>query len=443
MHVFKIFIPVVFLSFVLPGLRAQDDGSLNLPDEDASRKRVDAAIEENEEQAKKLRSEFVDEVGVDEEEYSSAISDHVVLLARVNPEMARALVQMSEYAYRKLNFLTYGKLDAKTFSIKGKDQKGRLHFYFVGKDAYEDLVVFMSGKYPRKLPKSGVRYILKIADKVGGNWLGNTFPPMSLAKMNGLSSSVTNGMGFCWAIWNSKAAQAEINIKTRKPMGVGRDAQDLITWFHEGVGIWSALDTIGINNTFRITQQKYSNLERARKGGDSDYVAIAYELASGVIKRNKGARNFYQLSRTGLNSLTSIDLAMSWSIIDYLIKGRIEDWRGLIQKLRTIPSFRIAFVRQFGTKNQISDLKKIIGKGGTKNQRKLDDLYRRVCNQFEKAWKAWAMHEYEAEYNDPTSSKRKAVFTPIEGAKHDESDGGEGKKPEKKKKKKKKRRRRH
>jgi hypothetical protein len=442
MRVFKIFLPLILLSLSFPSLSAQDDGSLSLPDEEASRKRVDSSIEENIAEAKKLKSEFVDEVGVDEEEYSSAISDHVVLLARVNPEMARALVQMSEYAYRKLNFLTYGKLDAKTFSIKGSNEKGRLHLYFVGKDAYEDLVVFMSGKYPRKLPKSGVRYILKIADKVGGNWLGNSFPPMSLAKMNALSSSVTNGMGFCWAIWNSKAAQAEINIKTRRPMGVGRDSQDLITWFQEGVGIWSALDTIGVNHTFRITQQKYSNLERARKGGDSDYVAIAYELASGIIKRTKGARKFYQLSRTGLNSLTSIDLAMSWSIIDYLIKGRIEDWRGLIKKMKTIPSFRIAFVRQFGTKAQLASLKKIVGKGGSKNQRSLDDLYRRVCDQFEKDWKAWAMKEYEAEYNDPTSSKRKAEFTPIEGTKNDEEGDGEDE-PKKKKKKKKKRRRRH
>jgi len=443
MQVFKILFPFAFISLGLSGLRAQDDGSIRLPDEEASRKRVDAAIEANAAKAKQLKDEFVDEVGVDGDEYSSAISDHVVLLARINPEMAKTLVQMSEYAYRKLNFITFGKLDAKTFSIKGHEQEGRLHFYFVGKDAYEDLVVFMSGKYPKKLPKSGVRYILKIADKVGGNWLGNSFPPMSLAKMNSLSSSVTNGMGFCWAIWNSKAAQAEINIKTRKPMGVGRDAQDLITWFQEGVGIWSALDTIGVNNTFRITQQKYSNLERARKGGDSDYVAIAYELASGIIKRNKGARKFYQLSRTGLNSLTSIDLAMSWSIIDYLIKGRIEDWRGLIKKMRTIPSFRIAFVRQFGTKPQMARLKKIIGKGGSKNQRQLDDLYRQVCDQFERDWKSWAVKEYENEYNDPTSSTRKAVFTPIEEAKHGEGGAGNGEDEPKKKKKKKKRRRRH
>ena len=443
MRIHKTIMSLFLLSLGFPGLRAQDDGSLSLPDEEASRKKVDAAIEENANEANKLKTEFVDEVGVDEEEYSSAISDHIVLLGRITPEMARALVQMSEYAYRKLNFLTYGKLDANTFTPKGSKEKGRLHFYFVGKDAYEDLVVFMSGKYPQKLPKSSVRYILKIADKVGGNWLANSFPPMSLAKMNALSSSVTNGMGFTWAIWNSRAAQAEINIKTRKPMGVGRDAQDLITWFHEGVGIWSALDTIGVNHTFRITQQKYSNLERAEKGGDSDYVALAYELASGIIKRNKGARKFYQVSRTGLNSLTSIDLAMSWSIVDYLIKGRIEDWRGLIRKLRTIPSFRIAFIKQFGTKKQLESLKKIIGKGGTKSPRQLDDLYRRVCDRFEQGWKAWAVKEYEAEYNDPTSSKRKAVFTPIEGAQHD-AKGGEGEEPAKKKKKKrKKRRRRH
>jgi len=415
-----------------------DEVGLTPPDEEASRKEVLDQIEENKEEAAKLKAEFVDQLGVDESEYSCCISDHVVLLAKVEEEQAVQLTQIAEYVYRRLNWITFGKTEADTFKPAG----GKHHYYMVDKDSYEDLLVWLSEKFPRTLTKQLVRYYLKIADKVGGASLALAHPPMHFNKGRNRSSAAANGMGHHWLAWNTRSALREINIRTGKPMGRGRDRQDLLSWLHEGVGIWASLDAIGLNNYFRITQTRYSNVGRAKKGGDSDYVALAYELATGQIGRKDGAKNFYQLTRADLNQLSDLDLAMSWSIVDYLLRSRTKEWRDLIKRCNRVPSFRIAMVGAFGTKQEKDELKVLLKK--TKNQNRLDELYRMVCERFEKGWKAWVAEHYRGQYEDPTKTDREPPFTPIETAVSEDGndEGGGEEKPKKKKKKKKKRRRR-
>ena len=121
---------------------------------------------------------------------------------------------------------------------------------------------------------------------------------------------------------------------------------------------------------------------------------------------------------------------MSWSIVDYMIKERRDQFRGLIKLLNKRPSFRMAFIEVFGTDDQRTAMRKM------KHDQQLDEAYRHATQRFETDWKAWikGQSEYADSYNNP--AKRKAR------PKREFPGDAEKKKDGKGKKKKKKRRRR-
>ncbi|MFQ5505552.1 MAG: hypothetical protein ACE5F1_12245, partial [Planctomycetota bacterium] len=152
------------------------------------------------------------------------------------------------------------------------------------------------------------------------------------------------------------------------------------------------------------------------------------------LPKGSPARSFYQLTRTKLNALTDIDLAMSWSIVDYLVRERTADWRKLIGYCHKIPSFRMAFVRTFGSQDENTELRILRTK--TKNDRKLEKLYQKTCGRFESAWKAWAKKEYQAQYDDPTIKTSEPPFQPIQVASEDDDGGNKNKKKKKRRRRK-------
>ena len=408
---------------------------LGLPNEDMDRATVTGVVRASKAAGARLVTAWADHAGIDEAAYKAAETTHVEILAKADAETLEKLCQIAEYVYRRQNWIAFGKTDINPF--KGA-AKGKPRYYFTEEQAYGDLVSFLGVRYPSLFPSKHQKRIKKLSQDASG--YGQPAPmPLMLRKSHvHMASAVANTFGTHWMHWNGRRAFAEMNIKTKKAEGGARGRGHLMTWLVEGVGIWSSIDAIGHNKMFRFTTQVYKNVDKAKKGADNDYVAMCYELATGQFGKKMAIKNFFQVSRSGLNKLTDLDLAMSWSIVDWLITERTHDWRKLIKLLRETPSMRIAFVQTFGTPDEQKEIRKLIK---AKNDRDLWKLYQQVCGRFEHEWKAWASKRYQAEYEDP--SKKKASnppFQPISLGGGEKAEDGK-KKPAKKKKKKKRRRR--
>ena len=405
---------------------------IELPGEAMAKAKVKGQLLASRGPAEKLKQKFVDSAGVDASTYSGAITDHCQYFAMVNQKDLDTLVQIGEYTLRRLNWIA--AIDPKRVPFRADG--GRHVCWFTDEETYQDLLAFMHEQYPAQITRDAAKRMLRMADSVGGNMVQH--PPMNLSKNpTAWSSTVANGMAHHWLRVLSGNARFEINLRTGRAEGGDRGRGNLLTWLDEGLGIWASRDAIGLNNIYFIARQKYKNVGRARKGEDADYIAMVYDVATNQYGKKARVRSLWQLSRLGVNKFSDLDLAMSWSMIDYMFRVRTSEWRTLIKRLGIDPSFRIAWVATFGTdadRAQIKELRK------TKNDRGLEDLYRAHCDRFEAEWKVWVKKTFKEEYEDPT--KKKIVeppFVPIEKGKKTEDKGDDKKK---KKKKRKKRRRR-
>jgi hypothetical protein len=211
-------------------------------------------------------------------------------------------------------------------------------------------------------------------------------------------SQVANSMGHHWLTWNARACLTEL-VLGKKQILNDPTAFSLINWLSEGLGIWTSMEELGYNLCFRITKSVYAgNTGQASKGQDpsSMYMELCYDLATG---RAKNAITFFELSKMGLNQLDDQALAMSWSVVDYLIKERLDQFRSLIQLLNKRPSFRMAFIEVFGDDSRRELLRK------TKEDQHLDELYRLTTHDFELAWKAWVKNQNE--YKDASDPRKR------------------------------------
>lgn len=407
---------------------------LELPSEDTDRATIAGTVRANRDPAKRFVNAWCESSGADESAYHAAISPRVHVMAKVPQEAVDQLAQIGEYVYRRLNWITWGKTDVNPFPTIGKK---RFYHLAVDESDFTGLFDFCVGHFTRGFTKKEAAEAIKITNKSKSNFTRDTAFPMLMQRTNNnLASGMANTMGATWTSWNSRGAQSEINIKSGKPQGGARGRGHLVTWLKEGVGMWASIDAIGTNTTFRFSQQVYSNVGRESKGADADRIAMCYEYASNQLGKKARAKDFYRLSRSRLNELTDLDLSISWSVVDYLLRERTHEWRALVTKMRRTPTFRLAFVEVFGEKPHLESLKKVIK---SKDDRGLEDVYRTVIGEFEQQWRAWAVSKYEAEYEDP--SNRVVVeppFQPINVA----SEASEDDDKDDKKKKKKRRRRR-
>ncbi len=401
---------------------------LDLPSEDTDRATIGGTLKGNAAAARKIVDSWIDISGGDETAYNAAISPHVQVMAQVPQEVVEQLAQIGEYVYRRLNWITWGKTDVNPFPATGQ---GRFHHYAVAESDFSQLL----GDFTIKklgFSKDAAASALKLT-KDGANFTQDQpYPLLMQRSMRNLASGIANTLGAHWVGWNSRQAQFEMNIKSGKGQGAARGRGHLLTWLEEGVGIWTSIDAIGTNSTFRFTTAVYSNVGRESKGADADRIAMCYEYATNQLGKNARAKDFYQLTRASLNELTDLDLSISWSIVDYLIRERTHEWRTMFQRLNKTPTFRLVFIEVFGEKPHHDKLREITK---SKDDNGLEELYRVVIGEFEQQWRGWAKARYEARDEDP--SNRPAVtppFTPI--AISEAEDEGEDDKDDKKKKKK-------
>ncbi|MCB9880582.1 MAG: hypothetical protein H6832_13880 [Planctomycetes bacterium] len=403
---------------------------LDLPSEDMDRATITGSLKGNAAAARKIVASWIDVSGGDETAYNASISPHVQVMAQVPQEVVDQLAQIGEYVYRRVNWITWGKTDVNPFPASGQ---GRFHHYAVAESDYNSLLGDFSVKklgFSKKAAEDAIKLT-----KEGSNFTTEVpYPLLMQRTVRNLASGMANTMGAHWVGWNSRAAKAEINIKNGKSQGGARGRGNLLTWLEEGLGIWTSIDAIGSNSTWRFTTQVYSNVGRESKGADADRIAMCYEYATNQLGKNARAKNFYQLTRAGLNEMTDLDLAIAWSIVDYMIRERTHEWRAMFQRLNKTPTFRLIFIEVFGEKAHQETLRKVMK---SKDDMGLEELYRNVIGDFEQQWRAWAKARYQAEYEDP--GKRPAVtppFQPIVVGGDDSEDDDDEKDPKKKKKKK-------
>jgi hypothetical protein len=263
--------------------------------------------------------------------------------------------------------------------------------------------------------------------------------PMHLFREGDPSSLVANGMGHHWLVYAARGLFSEPNLRqSGGSRSGGRGRGNLVAWMTEGLGIWTARDSIGVNRLHRVTKSVYKNVGKADKGKDTQHIAIAYEVATRSLPKGRPVKSFYQLTRAKLNRLNDIDLAMAWSVIDYLIRERTAEWRQLINYGQKRPSFRAAMIQVFGTSEDRKALQVLLR--DTHSESQFERLYRKVADGFEEAWRKWAANEYRAQYDDPTLVPRTPPFQPIEVAGGDESDEDKDEDDDKKKRRRRRRR---
>jgi hypothetical protein len=408
---------------------APAEDELKLPDEEQNKAAVAKSIEKHYSDAKELKARFIDYLGIDESELQAVVTDHMQMVVPGDEETAKLLAQIGEYAYRRLNWVTFGKKDADVFERRG----GRQIYYRVTRDSYDDMVVLLADLHPTAISKGAVRNILAESQNNGGITMSWGSPPMELSKdSNEISSWVANGMGCSWAVANIMPASREVNLKSGLPQGTGsqgRGRGHLLTWLINGVGIWSSMDAIGINRMSRFTKSVYANQGGPRKQRDFDYIAIAYEVAANKISKKVPTKNLYQLTTAKLNDLTDVDLAMAWSLVDYMITQRNGEWRNLIAACRKANNFRQPFVIAFGNQKQSELAAKAVA---DKNDRGLSDVYRQVCREVEGDWRKWAKKRWREAYRNPAKAVLETPFQPVSRVGDDpDQDDDEGKKKKK------------
>jgi hypothetical protein len=368
------------------------------PTEAEIRKEVKESIANHKADAAKLRSSYVDEIGVDQEAFNAGRSPHVFLFAKASPTELENLLTISESVYAKLNCLFHGKPEMHTFGTSGSQI-----IYSIESSAYQESLEFMAKNHGVFQPKEVPR-IFKESKDSGG--YGGAMPPFKISKdpeVQRTRSLMANEMAHAWTIWNARGALSEGTLGKGRPRGPGEAQQSLITWLAEGMGIWASKEEIGTNLVYRTSKTMYSgDTGKAKKGDDPDsmYLELCYQIATGKAKNPKP---FYSLTKTSLNQLDDTDLAVSWSVVDYLITERLDDFRALLKRCSRSNSFRVAFIDVFGDEGHRETRQKV------KEDVELDGVFQGACDRFEAQWKEWVKSqvEYKSAYETPGERTKK------------------------------------
>ena len=364
---------------------------LILPDEEAAKSKVTDSIEELLDESDKLLKEFAEATGADEDMYCVVSTEHCQIVARLSDEDAARLAQIGEYVYRRLNWITYGKEDNDTFRAGA----GKHLFYFVTPGIYEQSAIFIAKNYRGDMPVKEAQRLSQDPECKDSFYWDLPKLAMHLATTKKfMSSLVANGMGHHWLVFSARAARKEIDVESGKPLQYDRG--HLMVWMEEAVGLWASIDSLGDNRYWRLGSSTYFRKGRTDKEQSPTRQALV-DMVHAILERKPlgggMVKNFFQLSKSQLNQLSRDDLAMAWSVVDYLINERTDDWRALIKDLASANSFKHSFIRVFGQNTERRDLDRILEK--TRKRRLLDELYKGVCSRFDQAWRNWAEEHYD------------------------------------------------
>jgi hypothetical protein len=320
---------------------ARPRGALELPDETASRAAVKSAIENNAADATRLHEAYAKAIFADPVKYAAAIGPHSQVLARGTLERAQKLAEIADYVWRRVNWLSFGKLEDKVFP-----PGGRMTFYMTEDPALEPTMEYLRTAHPDVLRVINPTQEAKDLRQYKLEFTTQHVPPIHVhLNVDNQLSAVANVMARTWLQYHARAWYAEPNIASRQTT---RDVS-MMGWLLEGLAIWCALDATGTNRLYRIETPKYAGHQIVGREVELDYVTLAWEAVTTGKTMDRSRRTLFELSHARLDSWTVVDLVMAFALADYIVRARPEDWRAWLPKLEKEESFRVAFILQFGT----------------------------------------------------------------------------------------------
>ncbi len=381
-------------------LGATKAAKLTPPDEPGSRAEVERQVTEKAAEAKRLAAAYVTAIGGQPKKFDAAISKHFAIVAKARPGSAKLFAQIAEYVYRRQCWITFGEKDAGTWHKVGN----RMHVFLTDDAALEPTMDYLRQALPQITKSNDLAADVAYIRKQELIFMSYYYPPVQIHLSPPIQGSATAfSVARMWLEYHAAPWWAEGRVNGGKPYDYS-----MMLWMLEGLGTWASLDAVGVNRVFSVGRSHYANEKNIEKDADFNYDNLAFEMVTTGKVDGRAARHFAELCRARLRTWHVADIAMSYSLVDYLMHARQADWRGLIEKLAKAKMFRVAFISQFGTSAEQAQLAKIVDE--TRRVGELNDLFDHIAERFEKDWKSWVERAYERRADDDDYYRRKAQF---------------------------------
>lgn len=366
--------------------RAKAERSRGTPLIPAGEDQLAAAVASSFAKGAKAARQLVEHVGeftgLDESDVAAAQSKHVrIVVSESSSDDAKRLCAIGEFAYRKLSWVTFGKVESYRFGPWG----GIAELVLLDDPEMEGTIDLVQKRWPQLVGYNDFKSMAKQVRRDKLEFCGFLDPPVHLHwNPENRDSTVANAVG-------RAVVGSGLNAKFAEPrLGGGQRNNSMMNWLLEGAGIWASLEAVGINDLYRIDGARYASDELVKKGMMIDWCAVAHEMATTRMAEGRSARTFPQLCRSKLRTWNRADLVLSFAIFDWLVQARQQDYRKLVARLAS-GTFREGFVEVFGSAD---DKKRARIALRENNDNGLMDAFESAANAFDEKWRAWAIKAY-------------------------------------------------
>lgn len=361
---------------------ARKKGTLLDPaNEEDNARAVSSSFDAGRKDAQELVDAFVASGGFDEARYSGAKTPHVRIVVSASEDEARRLCEIGEFAYRKLSWVTFGTPESKRFEPFG----GAMEFMLADDPEMEASIDLVQKRWPALVGHNDFATMSQYVRKNHLEFVDFLDPPVHLHwNPENRPSTVANAVGRAVVGTLLTAKFAEPNLAG------GEKQHSMMNWLLEGAGVWASLETVGINDLYRIDGTRYEGDDIVKKAMEIPWCDIAHEIASTGSAEGRASRTFPQLCRSHLRDWYRGDLVQSWAIFDYLVRERQTEYRALVRAL-AVSGMRQGFLEVFGTE---ADKTKAVQLVRSNDDRGLMELFEQVGDRFDRAWHDWAVEAY-------------------------------------------------
>jgi hypothetical protein len=117
-------------------------------------------------------------------------------------------------------------------------------------------------------------------------------------------------------------------------------------WLQQGFGMYLAIHEFGVSLMTFVTEKKYENaVELADKNSDSAYKLICHDIIAG---RFETKHPWNEIRVKNLNALDYVDLAKCWSMVDFLMTEKREEFKEFLKICGTVEDEEEAMRKALG-----------------------------------------------------------------------------------------------
>lgn len=118
------------------------------------------------------------------------------------------------------------------------------------------------------------------------------------------------------------------------------------SWMREGFAMFTSINEYGTNRLYCSTNTKYANnVEIADKNSDSAYQLVCFDIIEGALEKTYP---WSEMVQRDLNQLDFADLAKSWSVVDFLMREHLDEFKKYISLLSRYKNEEDALKEAFG-----------------------------------------------------------------------------------------------